>query len=138
MPCTRQEIVDVVHNGGRRLAEGPMLVGTLELAFESLLSGDVAKRDEVSIGLKKPCFEVHVDETAVYESATAHPSVVTPAEFSAYQRDMVRLSLMLADTPEDRHGSYAPRKPRLDVPREPHAFVVPVVTESVQDAWRLL
>lgn len=53
---------------------------------------------------------------------------MTPEEH-AHQRDMVRLSLLLADTPEDRHNSYARVKPGA-VAVVAHVFVVPVVTEN--------
>lgn len=59
---------------------------------------------------------------------------MTPAELSAYQRDLVARSLLLADTPEDRHGSYPRRKPVAPlvvvVPVSPHVFVIPVVVEN--------
>lgn len=51
---------------------------------------------------------------------------LTPAEHRA-QRDLVARSMFLADTPEERHGTYAKRPPRVVRPR--HVYRLPVVTE---------
>lgn len=62
---------------------------------------------------------------------------MTPAEFGAYQRDMVRLSLLREDSKADRRDM--PRKPRavivtvaqVDTPiSRAHVYVIPVVTEN--------
>lgn len=57
---------------------------------------------------------------------------MTPAEFSAYQRDMVTRSLALPSSRADRRDR--PLKPRVVVvvlpgPVMPHVFVVPTVME---------
>jgi hypothetical protein len=64
---------------------------------------------------------------------------VTPAEH-ALQRERVLLASLLADTPEDRHNSYANRKPSTQpmVVKAEHVYVVPLVTEQLTDPGRLL
>lgn len=66
---------------------------------------------------------------------------MTPEQHKA-QRDLVLAASLLADTPEERHGVYANRRPRHVPPMPPalpvlppqgawtpHAFVLPVVNE---------